>query len=123
ALHLASLSIRLGAAAVVNTFSASLGARLSRNETNLLCAGAGGEASISGAYMITDRQHCDSTILVDHAAPECSSQELFKGVIDGFARGVFQGRIIVRPGAQKTDGRMMTNGLLLSETAEFDAKP
>jgi Fe-S cluster assembly protein SufD len=62
-------------------------------------------------------------MLVDHAVPECSSRELFKGVIDGSARGVFQGRIIVRPDAQKTDGRMMTKGLLLSPNAEFDAKP
>jgi Fe-S cluster assembly protein SufD len=123
ALHLASLSNRLGAAAVLKTFTASLGARVARNETNLLCAGRGGDAAISGAYMISGRQHCDSTMLVDHAVPECSSRELFKGVIDGSARGVFQGRIIVRPDAQKTDGRMMTKGLLLSPNAEFDAKP
>ena len=69
------------------------------------------------------RQHCDTTLLVEHAVPRCTSRELFKAVLDGEARGVFQGKIIVAPDAQKTDGKQMAQALLLSETAEFDSKP
>jgi Fe-S cluster assembly protein SufD len=69
------------------------------------------------------RQHCDTTLLVEHAVPRCTSRELFKVVLDDEARGVFQGKIVVAPGAQKTDGKQMANALLLSETAEFDSKP
>ena len=73
--------------------------------------------------MIDGDQHCDTTLFMDHAVPNCNSTELFKGVIDGEAHGVFQGKIIVKPDAQKTDARMMTKGLLLSESAQFTAKP
>ena len=70
-----------------------------------------------------DRQHCDTTLLIEHRVPHCVSREFFKGVLDGESRGVFQGKIIVSPGAQKTDGKQMAGALLLSETAEFDSKP
>jgi Fe-S cluster assembly protein SufD len=60
---------------------------------------------------------------VDHAVPGCESRELFKGVLTGEARGVFQGKVIVRPDAQKTDGKQMAQVLMLSENAEFDSKP
>src|SRR5262249_16417309 len=69
------------------------------------------------------RQHGDTTLLVGHGAGGCHGRELFKSVLDGKGRGVFQGKIIVRPGAQKTDSRMMTRALLLSEDAEADNKP
>ena len=69
------------------------------------------------------QQHCDTTLLVEHRVPHCTSRELFKGVLDDEARGVFQGKIIVSPGAQKTDGKQMAGALLLSELAEFDSKP
>ena len=69
------------------------------------------------------QQHCDTTLLVEHRVPHCTSRELFKGVLDNEARGVFQGKIIVSPGAQKTDGKQMAGALLLSELAEFDSKP
>jgi Fe-S cluster assembly protein SufD len=62
-------------------------------------------------------------LVVDHAAPGCESREVFKSVLDGESRGVFQGKIVVRPEAQKTDGRMMTQALLLSDNAEADNKP
>ena len=70
-----------------------------------------------------DHQHCDTTLLVEHRVPRCTSSELFKAVLDNEARGVFQGKIVVSPGAQKTDGKQMAQALLLSETAEFDSKP
>ena len=69
------------------------------------------------------REHIDTTLVVDHAVPSCTSRELFKGVLDGQSRGVFQGKIVVRPDAQKTDGKQMSQALMLSEDAEFDSKP
>src|SRR5262249_3047176 len=68
-------------------------------------------------------QHGEPPLVVDHAVPGCTSRELFRAVIDDRAHSVFQGRIIVRPGAQKTDGKMMTRALLLSDEAEADNKP
>ncbi len=115
--------VRLGQDSHFNSFTATFGARVTRNEGCLLFEGEGSHATVAGGYMVSGKQHCDTTLLVDHAVPGCTSNELFKGVIDDSARGVFQGKIVVRPDAQKTDGRMMTHGLLLSEDAEFDAKP
>ena len=68
-------------------------------------------------------QHVDTTLIVDHAVPGCTSRELFKGVLEDHARGIFQGKVIVRPNAQKTDGKQMAQVLMLSPEAEFDSKP
>ena len=73
--------------------------------------------------MLKASQHADTTLLVDHAAPHCESRELFKTAVDGEATGVFQGKIIVRPHAQKTDGRMMSRAVLLSEGGTMMNKP
>ena len=77
----------------------------------------------NGVNLLKGEQHGDTTLFVDHAVPHCTSRELFRSVLDGAARSVFQGRIIVRPGAQKTDAKMMTRALLLSDAAEADHKP
>jgi Fe-S cluster assembly protein SufD len=100
-----------------------MGLGLARNEINVVYAGEGGKLDLSGAYLARDGEHIDTTLVVDHAVPRCESRELFKGVLDGHARGVFQGKIIVRPDAQKTDGKQMSQALMLSEDAEFDSKP
>jgi Fe-S cluster assembly protein SufD len=73
--------------------------------------------------LLRGRQHADTTLLMDHAVPHCASREVFRAVIDDSAHSVFQGRIIVRPDAQKTDAKMMTRALLLSDDAEADNKP
>ena len=78
---------------------------------------------LRGASLLGGTQHADTTLVLDHAAGGTKSRELYKSVLDGSSRSVFQGKIIVRPGAQQTDARMMTQALLLSETAEADAKP
>ena len=75
------------------------------------------------AWLGRGEQVVDHTTVIDHIAPESSSRELYKGVLDGRARGVFQGKIIVQPGAQKTDSKMMSRALLLSPTAQFSNKP
>jgi Fe-S cluster assembly protein SufD len=123
ALHLATLSATIGGKANVSDFAFLTGGLVVRNQMFVKCAGAGTTLDLGGASLLRGRQHGDTTLLVDHAAGGCQGRELFKSVLDGASRGVFQGKIIVRPGAQKTDSRMMTRALLLSEDAEADNKP
>ena len=123
ALCLATLSATIGAGAEYRDLAFATGGGIVRNQLFVRCAGAGATLGLNGACMLTGRQHWDTAVLVDHSARGCASRELFKSVVDGAGRGVFQGRIIVRPGAQKTDARMMTRALLLSEDAEADSKP
>jgi len=123
ALHLSTWLVELGADARYDAFQFSTGAAVARNQIYARFAGEGSAADLSGSFLMRGQQHCDTTLLVEHRVPRCTSRELFKGVLDGDARGVFQGKIIVSPGAQKTDGKQMTGALLLSETAEFDSKP
>jgi Fe-S cluster assembly protein SufD len=80
-------------------------------------------AGIRGAALLKGSQHADTTLFADHAAPGCASREMFKSVLDDSGRSVFQGKIIVRRGAQKTDARMATHALLLTDNAEADNKP
>jgi Fe-S cluster assembly protein SufD len=123
AFHLSTWLVRIGADARYDAFQFSLGAGLARNQIFARFAGEGSALDVSGAFLMRDRQHCDTTLLVEHNVPHCTSRELFKAVLDEEARGVFQGKIIVAPGAQKTDGKQMAGALLLSESAEFDSKP
>ena len=123
ALHLGTWLVRLGADARYSTFQFSTGAALSRNQIFARFDGEGSQANLSGAFLMRGRQHCDTTLLVEHRVPRCVSRELFKAVLDNEARGVFQGKIIVSPGAQKTDSKQMAQALLLAEGTEFDSKP
>jgi Fe-S cluster assembly protein SufD len=123
AFHLVSWLIKIDADANYKAFQFSTGGALSRSQIYAEFAGEGSSLDVSGALLMRDHQHCDTTLLVEHRVPRCTSRELFKAVLDNEARGVFQGKIIVSPGAQKTDGKQMAQGLLLSETAEFDSKP
>jgi Fe-S cluster assembly protein SufD len=123
ALHVATLLAAIGAKAKVNTFAFTTGGAVVRNQLFVRFDGEDTKAGIRGASMLKGRQHVDSTLVIDHAKGHCESRELFKSVLDGESRGVFQGKIIVRPHAQKTDGKMMTQALLLSEKAEADNKP
>ena len=123
ALHLATLGATIGANASVSDFAFLSGGLVVRNQLFVRCAGAATTLDLGGASLLRGKQHGDTTLMVDHAAGGCQGRELFKSVLDGGSRGVFQGKIIVRPGAQKTDSRMMTRALLLSEDAEADNKP
>jgi Fe-S cluster assembly protein SufD len=123
AFHLVTWLVKLGEDARYQAFQFSAGAALSRSQIYACFAGEGSSLDISGALLMRDHQHCDTTLVVEHRVPRCTSRELFKAVLDNEARGVFQGKIIVSPGAQKTDGKQMAQALLLSETAEFDSKP
>jgi len=122
-LHLSNWEVRLAADANYSGFQFSSGLGFARNGINVLFDGEGSKLDLSGAYLARHSEHVDTTLVVDHAVPHCESRELFKGVLDGHGRGVFQGKIIVRPDAQKTDGKQMSQALMLSEDAEFDSKP
>jgi Fe-S cluster assembly protein SufD len=123
AVHVATTGAVLGANARLRDFALTLGGAMVRNQVFLTCMGTGAVADLRGASLIKGRQHVDTTLVLDHAAPGCQSRELFKAVLDDESRSVFQGKIIVRPKAQQTDARMMTRSLLLSETAETNNKP
>jgi Fe-S cluster assembly protein SufD len=123
ALHVSTLAAAIGAHARFNTFSFINGGAVVRNQLFLRLDGEGTVAGIRGASLLKDRQHADTTLFADHVARDCQSREMFKSVLDNEAHGVFQGRIIVRRHAQKTDAKMMTQALLLSDRAEADNKP
>jgi Fe-S cluster assembly protein SufD len=121
--HITTNLMRLGEHTQVKHLSAEAGAGFSRNQTFVTFAGEHAEVEILGISLLDHRRHIDQTLVVDHAVPNCVSTELFKTVVDDQASGVFQGKIIVRPDAQKTNGKMMSQALLLSEEAEMAAKP
>jgi Fe-S cluster assembly protein SufD len=123
ATHLAHAHVTLAANVTYCEFTLSTGAKLNRQNGTYAFKGERTDAKISGAYLLAGKQHADSRLVVDHQVPNCASRELFKCVMDDHARGIFQGKVIVRPHAQKTDGKQSSHALLLSETAEFDAKP
>jgi Fe-S cluster assembly protein SufD len=113
----------IGAKARLATFNMTSGGSLSRYQGYLTFAGEGADVSANGVNLLNDRQHADTTLFLDHAVPHCASREVFRAVVDDRAHSVFQGRIIVQPKAQKTDAKMMTRALLLSDEAEADNKP
>jgi len=123
AFHVASLLATLGAGAALDDFAFIRGGAVVRNQLFLRLAGECAVAAIRGANLLSGRQHVDSTLVVDHVVGHCETRELFKSVLDGEAHGVFQGKIIVQPNAQKSDAKMMSRALLLSERAEAIHKP
>jgi len=121
--HISSLMAAVGANARLNDFAFNIGGGVVRNQTFVCFDGEGTHAGLRGASLLRDKQHVDSTLVIDHKAGGCQSREVFASVLDGESRGVFQGKIVVRQHAQKTDARMMTRALLLSDEAEADNKP
>ncbi|MGD9784812.1 MAG: Fe-S cluster assembly protein SufD [Hyphomicrobiaceae bacterium] len=121
--HLADWSVTLGDGAVYRGFQLTAGVGLARNDIRVLYDGEDAKLDLSGTFLARKSEHIDTTLVVDHAVRGGESRELFKGVLDDAARGVFQGKVIVRPDAQKTDGKQMAQALMLSEDAEFDSKP
>jgi Fe-S cluster assembly protein SufD len=114
---------RIAADARLTQSLATLGGALVRNETLALVEGRGAELQLNGLYLTRARQHVDNTIRVDHAAPGSVSDQFYKGVLDGEARAVFAGKIVVRRDAQKTNAYQANNNLLLSPDVEIDTKP
>jgi Fe-S cluster assembly protein SufD len=123
AFNICSSVVTLGADAHFNTFGMTSGSHVSRYQAVIAFAGEGSRVETNGVNLLNGRQHADSTLFLDHAVPNCASREIFRSVVDDRGHSVFQGRIIVRPHAQKTDAKMMTRALLLSDEAEADNKP
>jgi Fe-S cluster assembly protein SufD len=123
AFNISSSQVTLGARAHFNTFGMTSGSNASRYQATIAVAGEGSRVETNGVNLLNGRQHADTTLFLDHAVPNCASREIFRAVVDDRAHSVFQGRIMVRPKAQKTDAKMMTRALLLSDEAEADNKP
>lgn len=123
AFNIATLKAILGRNANYSIFNLTTGGAVSRYQALIRFDGEGAQAYTYGVNLLNKTQHGDTTLVVDHAVPHCTSREVFRAVLDDRARSVFQGRIIVRPDAQKTDGKMETRALLLSDEAEVDNKP
>ena len=123
ALHTAAQETIVGRGAQVSSHAFSLGAALARHDVHGVLAGEGGDANLNGLYMVRGDQHCDTHMKVDHRAAHCGSHELYKGVLDGRARAVFDGLIHVHPGAQKTDAKQTNRNLLLSRDALVNTNP
>lgn len=123
AFNISTLVARVGAKARFNTFNLTSGGAVSRYQGFITCAGQNTSVATNGVNLLKGEQHGDTTLFMDHAVPHCMSREVFRAVLDDAAHSVFQGRIVVRPDAQKTDAKMMTRALLLSDEAEADAKP
>lgn len=123
ALHVASLLASVGADATFKSFAYTADSNVVRHQNFVRFAGENTHGALRGVSLLRGKEHVDTTLLVDHAVGHCESREQFKAVLDDEAHGVFQGKIVVRPHAQKTDAKMMTRSLLLSDGAEADNKP
>jgi len=123
AYHIGNVAIHQERGSAVTSRSIAIGGALARNEVSVALAGEGANIVLDGLFAGTGRQHLDNRTIIDHLKPHCESHELYKGVLDQNARGIFDGRIIVRPDAQKTVSRQENRNLLLSETAIVDSKP
>ncbi len=123
ALHFAVNRAHVGRQARYRSFVLTLGGRLSRQDMLVRLDGEGAELGLDGAYLLRGEQEATNATFVDHAAPGCTTRELFKGVVADRAHGVFLGSISVRPEAQKTDAHQLNKNLLLSRRATVDTKP
>jgi len=123
AYHIATAMVRVAERARYDSFALATGAALARNDITVSLDGPGAFCRLDGAFLARGRQHLDTTTEIIHASREASSRETYKGVLDEQGRGVFQGRIVVAPDAQKTDGHQSCKTLLLSDRAEIDTKP
>ncbi len=123
AVHISATALNLAAEANYGGFILQSGGLVGRSETHAVLTGPSADCRLDGIYLGTGSQVLDNTTYVEHVATSCRSRQVYKGVLDGRARGVFQGKIHVRPGAQQADGYQMSRALLLSPRAEIDTKP
>lgn len=123
AFHLASLGVRVERGGHYESRTITLGAALSRQSPRVLLAEEGAELQLDGLALLGGTQLADTHSCLEHAVPACSSRQLHKCIADGAGRAIFNGRIVVRPGAQQTDARQQSRNLLLSEKARIDTKP
>ena len=122
AFHVATMHVTLGRSANFSSHSIALGGALVRNDANATLS-EGSEATLNGLYIVNGKQHIDNHTEIDHAKPHATSHELYKGILDNQATAVFNGRIIVRKDAQKTDSKQTNKNLVLSDEAVINTKP
>jgi Fe-S cluster assembly protein SufD len=123
AFHVQTIQSAQGRGSRFDSHNLCLGAALARTDINVLFQAEGGECSLNGLFVTAGAQHVDNHTLIDHARPHCTSRELYKGILDGKSRGVFHGKIVVRPDAQKTDAIQTNKNLLLSREALVNSTP
>ena len=123
AFHVSTTSAELGRASRYDTTSINLGAQLARHDVSVVMDHEGAETAVDGLYIVGSNQHSDTHSVIDHKQPHCNSHQLYKGILDGNGRAVFNGKIFVREGAQKTDAQQTNKNLLLSDKARVDTKP
>ncbi len=123
AFHIANCAVSLAHASRYQSVSVALGARISRYNLNVLQAAEGAECAIDGLALIAERQLADTHTCIDHAKPHGTSRQLHKCIVGGAAHAVFNGKIVVRPGAQLTDSSQSSRNLLLTGKARVDTKP
>jgi Fe-S cluster assembly protein SufD len=123
AIHTASTTVQLAGKSRYCSFNLTVGARLARQDLYLAMTGEDASCAVDGAYLLRGDQEATMATLIDHQAPGCTTREIFKGVVEEQAHGVFQGKIQVRQAAQKTDAHQLNKNLLLGERAIVDTKP
>ncbi len=123
AMHFSNTALLQGRSSAVASTSFNLGGGTVRNDVRTLFQDEGGSLALNGLYLLHDAQHCDNHTFIDHAKPNCTSLELFKGILDAKSRGIFYGKILVRKDAQKTNARQTNKNLLLSNEAFADSTP
>jgi Fe-S cluster assembly protein SufD len=123
AYHVHHLHATCAASSILHSRAVSLGGKIVRNDLAAVLAGEGGHATVDGVYVADGAQLVDNHTSIDHAMPHCTSHELYKGILAGKARAVFNGRILVRPDAQKTDAKQTNRALLLSDDAQVNSNP
>ncbi|HYM09759.1 MAG TPA: Fe-S cluster assembly protein SufD, partial [Bryobacterales bacterium] len=123
AFHIATVQIYQDRSSSFTSHNISLGAALARNDVNTVLDAEGAECTLNGLYMADGERHVDNHTSLDHAKPHCSSREVYKGILDGKATAVFNGKIIVRKDAQKTDAKQTNKNLLLSPDSTINTKP
>lgn len=123
AFHVAGIHAAQAGSSRLASHSISLGAAIARNDITTAFGAERCEATLNGLYLARGRQHVDHHTRIDHASPEGTSREHYRGLLDGASRGVFNGKLVVHPQAQRTDARQLNHNLLLSKDAEVDTKP
>lgn len=123
AFHVATTRAELGPKSNYSITTINFGAALSRHDIRVQMDHEGAECSVDGLYMVDGSQHTDTHSVIDHRRPNCTSHQLYKGILDGKSRAVFNGKVFVRHGAQQTDARQTNKNLLLSTDARVDTKP
>ncbi|HEX8181901.1 MAG TPA: Fe-S cluster assembly protein SufD [Pyrinomonadaceae bacterium] len=123
AYHIATTQAELERSAVYDLTTITLGARLSRHGIRVRLAHAGAECAVDGLYLVGTGQHADTHSLIEHVAPHCTSRQIYKGILDGKSRAVFNGKVFVHRDAQQTDAQQTNKNLLLSPNARVDTKP